>query len=106
MTQTYHSEREQSSTRANAANMSSQGIQRKAVEARLKSEPVQQQSLPEEEMPAQLAAIEEVLPAQMAAIEDELPAQMAAMDEEELPVQAKSAVQLKANQTAETRNRG
>lgn len=99
MTQTYHSEREQSATRANAANMSSQGIQRKAVEARLKSEPVQQQSLPEEEMPAQLAGIEEELPAQMASMEDELPAQLAAMDEEELPVQAKSAVQLKANET-------
>ncbi|TWV95171.1 DUF4157 domain-containing protein [Chitinophaga pinensis] len=98
MTQTYHSEREQNATRANAANMSSQGIQRKAVEARLKSEPVQQQSLPEEEMPAQMAAMEEELPAQLASMEDELPAQMAAI-EEELLVQAKPAVQLKANET-------
>ena len=98
MTQTYHSEREQSNTRANASNLSSQGIQRKAVEARLKSEPVQQQSVPEEELPAQMAAMEDELPAQMAAIDEELPAQMAAMDEE-LPLQAKSAVQLKANNT-------
>ncbi|WP_202929042.1 eCIS core domain-containing protein [Chitinophaga agri] len=88
MTQHQYSEREQSASRANASNLSSQGLQRKAVTGFLHTTPVQKQALPEEEIPAQLAAIEE-----------EEPVQMAALEEEELPVQAKSAIQRKANNT-------
>lgn len=88
MTQHQYSEREQSASRANASNMSSQGLQRKAVSSFLNTALLQKQALPEEEMPAQLAAMEE-----------EEPLQMAALEEEEMPVQAKSAVQLKPNNT-------
>ncbi|MBW8686802.1 eCIS core domain-containing protein [Chitinophaga rhizophila] len=70
-------EREQTSARAHASNISSQGLQRKAVSSFPEALPVQKQSLTDEELPAQRVGIEE----------------------EELPVQPKSAIQRKANNT-------
>jgi hypothetical protein len=84
----HHSgEREQAATRSNAANISQNGIQRKAVDPLMKKA-VQRAELPEEELPVQ----------QQAMPEEELPVQQQAI-EEELPMQAKAPAQLKANNT-------